>query len=75
MVQDLLDYAQIKAGKFRQNYEMFDIRDAINKVMSVLQQKAQDKQIKFGARYENFKQDEYLEETNYMINCDEHRVM
>ena len=36
MVQDLLDYAQIKAGKFRQNYQNFDIREAVKKVMSVL---------------------------------------
>ena len=29
MVLDLLDYAQIKAGKFRKNIKVFDIREAV----------------------------------------------
>jgi len=35
MVQDLLDYAQIKAGKFRKNIKPFNIREAIQEVMSI----------------------------------------
>ena len=35
LVQDLLDYAQIKAGKFRKNIKSFDIRESIEKVMCV----------------------------------------
>ena len=35
LVQDLLDYAQIKAGKFRKNIVMFNIREAVEKVMSI----------------------------------------
>jgi signal transduction histidine kinase len=35
MIQDLLDYAQIKAGKFRKNIARFDIRKAVEKVMDV----------------------------------------
>ena len=35
IVQDLLDYAQIKAGKFRKNIEQFDIHDAIEQVMCI----------------------------------------
>jgi len=31
----LLDFAQIKAGKFRKNISEFNIRDAIEQVMSV----------------------------------------
>ena len=34
MIQDLLYFAQIKAGKFRKNIKPFNIRDAIQKVMS-----------------------------------------
>jgi signal transduction histidine kinase len=34
VVQDLLDFAQIKANKFRKNFKKFDIREAINKIMS-----------------------------------------
>ena len=40
LVQDLLDFAQIKASKFRKNFKMFDIREAINKVMSYQKIKA-----------------------------------
>ena len=29
LIQDLLDYAQIKADKFRINYDKFNIRDTI----------------------------------------------
>ena len=35
LVQDLLDYAQIKAGKFRKNLELFNIRDAVEQVMCI----------------------------------------
>ena len=40
LVQDLLDYAQIKAGKFRLNIQKFDIIDAIDDVMSIQKSKA-----------------------------------
>ena len=32
MIQDLLDYAQIKAGKFRKNISCFNIRDTVEKI-------------------------------------------
>ena len=35
LVQDLLDYAQIKAGKFRKNISNFDIRKSIETVMCI----------------------------------------
>ena len=35
LIQDLLDYAQIKAGKFRKNITKFNIRDTVEKVMSI----------------------------------------
>jgi len=35
MIQDLLDYSQIKAGKFRKNIKEFNIRDTVNKVMKI----------------------------------------
>jgi len=35
LIQDLLDFAQIKAGKFRKNIEYFNIRDAIEQVMCI----------------------------------------
>jgi signal transduction histidine kinase len=45
LVLDLLDYAQIKAGKFRMNLSQFDIRNTVTEVMSILQQKADSKVI------------------------------
>ena len=35
LIQDLLDYAQIKAGKFRKNIKKFNLRDAIEKIMCI----------------------------------------
>jgi len=35
LVQDFLDYAQIKSGKFRKNLKEFNIRDTIEKVMLI----------------------------------------
>ena len=35
LVQDLLDYSQIRAGKFRKNIKEFNIRDAIEEVMCI----------------------------------------
>jgi signal transduction histidine kinase len=35
LVQDLLDYAQIKAGKFRMNLDHFDIRKTVKEVMAI----------------------------------------
>ena len=45
IVQDLLDYAQIKAGKFRKNIKRFDIMDSVEKVMSIQQKSAKEKRL------------------------------
>ena len=45
LIQDLLDYAQINAGKFRKNIEKFNIMDAIEEVMCIQRQNAKDKKI------------------------------
>ena len=52
-MQDLLDYAQIKAGKFRLNVQNFDIIDAIENVMSIQKMKAQERGIDFYIVVEN----------------------
>ena len=41
LVGDLLDFSQIKAKKFRKNYKKFDVRKAINKVISYQKIKAE----------------------------------
>ena len=40
IVQDLLDYAQIKAGKFRKNFNTFNIRESVEKVMCIQRKNA-----------------------------------
>lgn len=35
LIQDLLDYAQIKAGKFRKNISKFNLREAVQQVMDI----------------------------------------
>ena len=42
IVQDLLDYAQIKSDKFRKNIAMFNIIESVEKVMSIQRTKAND---------------------------------
>ena len=54
MVQDLLDYAQIKAGKFRKQNLRFDIRESVEKVMCIQRQRAQERGIDFRVVFENF---------------------
>ena len=41
LVQDLLDYAQIKSGKFRTNISKFNICQTIQKVISIQKEQAQ----------------------------------
>ena len=53
LVQDFLDYAQIKSGKFKKNIKPFNIRDAVNKVMSIQKEKAQASKIKFLSNFVN----------------------
>ena len=45
LVQDFLDYAQIKSGKFRINLKAFNILESVKKVISIQNQKAEDSEI------------------------------
>jgi len=40
LVNDLLDFAQINAGKLRKNIIEFDLKEAIDEVTSILYEKA-----------------------------------
>ena len=53
LVQDFLDYAQIKTGKFRKNITKFNIRDTVEKVIKMQSKKALDTKIKLFASYNN----------------------
>lgn len=56
LVQDLLDYAQIKAGKFRKNISQFDIKMMVEEVMCIQRNEANQKQITFEAHFDDIPQ-------------------
>jgi signal transduction histidine kinase len=45
LVYDILDFSQIRAGKFRLNKERFDIRSAVEKTSSLIMYQASQKGI------------------------------
>ena len=45
LVQDLLDYAQIKSGKFRKNIKRFNIQNTVKEVMNIQAKQAESKNI------------------------------
>jgi len=53
LVQDLLDFAQIKSGKFRKNLNRFNIRDCVDRVMKIQEKKARTKGIEFISKFKN----------------------
>ena len=53
IVQDLLDYAQIKEGKFRKNVKVFDVREAVQTVMKIQRDKALNNGISLECKFEN----------------------
>jgi len=53
LVDDLLDFAQINAGKFRKVVTQFDVRDAIEEVVSIQNDKARMAGIKLKSFYHN----------------------
>lgn len=40
LVDDLLDFAQLNAGKFRKVIKLFNLKEAINEVVSIQKEKA-----------------------------------
>jgi signal transduction histidine kinase len=75
IIQDLLDFAQIKADRFRQNIKSFNIRDCVEKVMLMLQQKAIEKDIDFMVEFETFEDCHLGGDNSPLIYSDEHRIM
>ena len=51
LVDDLLDFAQINAGKFRKVVTNFDIKEAVNEVVSIQKDKASMAGIKLSCNY------------------------
>ena len=64
MIQDMLDFSQIKNGKFRKNISKFNIVKTIEYVMNIQKRQAQDKQIQFYSHFvniDNLNEEEDLE--------------
>jgi len=53
LVQDLLDYAQLKAGKFRKNINKFNVEEAIEQVCCIQRHKAQKQGIELITEFPN----------------------
>lgn len=51
-MQDLLDYAQIRSGKFRKNICKFSVKEAIEEVMLIQERKAMDNNVKLYATFD-----------------------
>ena len=78
MIQDLLDYSQIKQGTLRKNITRFNIRECIEKVMNIQREKTIDKGIDFFPMFLNIAESEStatLGMKSPFINGDEERVM
>ena len=63
-VQDLLDYAQINAKKFRKNISKFNIKDLVQNVIRMQQDKADDQSIELCCQFK-MKNDKELVVTDY----------
>ena len=78
MINDLLDYAQIKAGKFRKNIKLFNIRDAVNSVVSMMKQKAIELKLSIDVDFENISDEQELDSeielSSPLIRTDDNRV-
>ena len=57
IVQDLLDFAQIKAGKFRKSLKYFDIKNTVKEAMGILKTKADAKNISLECQFENLEEE------------------
>lgn len=75
LVQDLLDYAQIKSGKFRKNLSSFNVVNTIEKCMRIQRRKAEGKGIQLFVEYPTFDIDSSASNASPMIYTDEQRLM
>ena len=53
-VEDILGFAQIKAGKFTKAVKTFNIKRAIEEIMTIQQYKAESLKIKMESEFKGF---------------------
>ena len=56
LVDDILDYAQIGAGKFRERISRFKLQKSVNQIIKILQFKAQSLDITLKTNYKGFEE-------------------
>ena len=57
LMEDLIDYSQIKAGMFRKKLDLFDIRDTVEEVINTQKKQAEAKSIRLESEYIGFSDD------------------
>ena len=67
LVNDMLDFAQLRNGKLRKDISQFDISEAIQEIVNLQLDKAKFSGIKLTLEMENFDQ-------GYIVNSDMHRI-
>ena len=58
IIQDMLDYGQIKSGKFRKKFTTFNVRELIREVISIQKRQADEKNIDLYATFKSISDDE-----------------
>ena len=51
LVNDILDFAQMRSGKFRKSTQTFNVVESINEIVDVLNFKAQNMNINVACEY------------------------
>ena len=75
IVQDLLDYAQIKEGKFRKNIMQFNVINAVEEIMLILQRKALDNGNRLYVTFENIQSDKEHHDIDLSFGLDQHNFL
>ena len=70
LIQDLLDYSQIKAGKFRKNIKQFNLKEALEDIMILFKRNAEIIGLDFFLEFKNFTE----RSDEIFINCDKERI-
>ena len=71
LANDLLDFAQMRNGKFRKNVELLNLEKVIQDVVMIQQNQADSKGVSVEIQMEQF----YVSSDDYNIYSDEQRIM
>ena len=73
-VEDILGFAQLKAGKFTKTIKKFNIKRCIEDIISIQFYQAKSKDIEISAEFEGFPLKNDKKEHNLIIDSDEKRI-